>query len=134
MLFALLLFLLYFAVGTLFVLTLWAVQIRFGDVSDLDPESRMVRLFRRRHPDSPRVAANGGVSTTAAEHRRHEQLLDEMNALLQQARAARTTGSAVELTHKLGGLILADEEETSTVHDEEEVQHQFHRLASKFVN
>jgi hypothetical protein len=60
MILAVFLFLVYFAVGVLVVLSLWAIQIRFGSASDLNPESFMVRLFSRRRQqpaESSRVVA-----------------------------------------------------------------------------
>jgi hypothetical protein len=38
----------YFVFGGVVLLTMWALQIRFGDSSDLDPNSIMVRLFARK--------------------------------------------------------------------------------------
>lgn len=77
MLFALLLFLVYFGIGVLVVLSLWAIRIRFGNASDLDPQSFLVRLFGRKGDDA---AHSSQALTLKSLEPHHLQLLRELSA------------------------------------------------------
>src|ERR1700730_13068200 len=77
MLFAAALFAFYFMVGMIVVFIFWAVKVRFGDSSELDPNSFVVRIFKKKRVVESKVMDQGAlarklllsVSASISEHR-----------------------------------------------------------------
>lgn len=126
MLFALLLFLVYFGIGVLVVLSLWAIRLRFGNASELDPQSWMVRLFGKKSGDSARFSYAPGSTSL-------ERRLDEIRLQLLRELSDQGTGPN-KPEQPPRGRTLASAETTRALIDEslphKDVQHTVDELVA----
>lgn len=80
MLYALLVLLFYSVVAGAAVLLFWAAQIRFGDVSDLDPNSFLVRILRKKRILEPLSGFDSQIPQANV-----EEEVTPVSALVQEA-------------------------------------------------